>query len=72
MPLASTEVSERPGRKFKLGPKLPIGISRHCLIRIGESPIHIKVRKKIIPTTTFGKQRMPTAVLSSPFFDNGL
>ena len=43
VPLATTEFSQRPGRIFKPGPKLPVGISRHCLIRIEESPILVNV-----------------------------
>ena len=46
--LKTTEAMERPGTKFVSGrgPKLPKPLSRHCLLKVHEDPINVKVSER--------------------------
>ena len=46
--LRTTEVMERPGTKFVAGrgPRLPKALSRHCLLKIQEDFVSVKVGSK--------------------------
>ena len=48
--LKTTEAMERPGTKFVIsrGPKLPRAMSRHCLLKVHEDPINVKVGERVL------------------------